>query len=82
MDPNLCATIGTFSLIPQLRPEAPGWAQYVIYLQSFAADTCPSRSSGAVFDGCGGGVLPRSRGLGASVSGLAAAAVCGNAPGD
>ena len=59
MDPRLCATIDTFQLVPQLRPEAPGWAEYVIYLQSFAAAAkCPAPGvslESTVFSGCGGG---------------------------
>lgn len=66
MDPRLCATIDTFALVPQLRPEAPGWGQYVIYLQAFAAAAkCPAAGVGneaSVFSGCGGGA-PTALGL-------------------
>ena len=59
MNPQLCATIDTYQLVPQLQAEAPGWAKYIIYLQSFAvAAKCPAAgvSLGAtIFTGCGGG---------------------------
>lgn len=60
MSPLLCATIDTFELVPQIKPDLPDWAQYIIFLNSFAATaTCSVRESkeATVFPGCGAGAL-------------------------